>query len=109
VSAWQFILLTIVHATRSKGLSSLDVATSSSLSTLTATEEGKCGKDDVSETHNTDGSDESDDETLVLTVFAKVEVTLHAVVVVAGSGAVVVVVAGSGIVVVVVVGRGIVG
>ena len=73
--AWQFILFTVIHAAGSKGLSSPDIATSSSLSTLTATEEGDCGKDNVPESHNTDGSDESDDETLVLIVFAKVEVS----------------------------------
>jgi len=77
VIAWQFVLLTVVHATGSKGLPSLDVATSSPLSTLTATDEGEYGKDDVSETHNTDSSDKSDDQALVLIVFAKVESTIH--------------------------------
>jgi hypothetical protein len=98
---WEFILLTVVHATWGKVLSSLDISASRSLSTLTATEEGECGENDVSETHYTDGSDEPDDETLVLTLFARVEValhtTLHTTVVVAGGGAVVVV-AGSAVV-----------
>jgi len=78
VPTWQLILLTVIHAAGSKGLSSPDII---SLSTLAATEEGDCGKDNVPETHNTDGSDESDDETLVLIGFTRVEVTLHIIVV----------------------------
>ena len=74
---WEFILLTVVHATWGKVLSSLDVSASRSLSTLTATKEGECGESEVSETHHTNGGDEPDDETLVLTIFARVEVALH--------------------------------
>ena len=81
--AWQFVLLAVIHATGSEGLSSLDIATSGSLSTLTPTEEGKCGEDDVSETHYTHGDDESDNEILVLatttTTLAEVDVTLRVV------------------------------
>jgi len=79
VIAVQFILLAVVHATGSEGLSGLDVATSPRLCTLAATEEGECGDDDISESHNSDGSDEPDNETLVLAVFtfAEVEVTRH--------------------------------
>lgn len=106
--ALQFILLAVVHATGSKGLPSPDITTSGSPSTLAATEEGECGKDNIPETHNADGDDKSDDETFVLTVFAKVEVAIHTVVVAeVGVGIV-----GGGIVgvgVVVVVGRGRVG
>jgi len=79
VLAWQFILLAVIHAARSKGLSSPNIATSSSLSTPTAAEEGDRGKDNVPETHNTDGSDEPNDETLVLIALVKVEVTVHTV------------------------------
>lgn len=76
----QFILLTVIHAAGSKGLSSPNIATGSSLSTATAaTEEGDCGKGNVPETHNTDGSDEPDDETLILIAFARAEVTVHTV------------------------------
>lgn len=74
---WGFILLSVIHAAWSKVLSGLDIATSRSLSIPAATEEGECGKNDVSETHHTNGSDESNDETLVLTVFARVEIALY--------------------------------
>jgi len=81
VLVWQFILFAVIHAAGSKGLSSPNIATSSSLSTPTAaTEEGDCGKGNVPETHDTDGSDEPNDETLVLIAFARVEVTVHTVV-----------------------------
>lgn len=73
----QLVLLTVVHATRSEGLSGPDITAGSTLSTLAATEEGESGKDDVPETHNTDGSDESNDEALVLAVPANVEVTVR--------------------------------
>jgi len=75
VFGWQFILLTVVHAIGSEGLSSLDIATSSSLSTLTAAEEGERGKANQSETQDTGGGGESDDETFVLTASARVEAT----------------------------------
>lgn len=75
--ARQFILLTVVHATGSEGLSGPDITTSSTLSTLAATEEGEETKDDVSETQDTDSGDESNDEALVLVILAKVEVALH--------------------------------
>lgn len=79
---WQFILLTVIHAAGSKGLSGPNITTRSSLSTPTAaTEEGDCGKGNVPESHDTDGSDEPNDETLVLITFARVEVTVHTVVV----------------------------
>jgi len=74
---WEFILLAVVHATWGKVLSGLDISASRSLYTLTATEEGECGENDVPETHYTNGGDEPDDETLVLTVFAQVESALH--------------------------------
>lgn len=74
---WGFILLTVVHATRGKVLSSLDIATSRSLPTPTATEEGDCSKNDVSEAHYANGSDESNDETFVVTGFFRVEIALH--------------------------------
>jgi len=86
VFTWQFILLTVVHTAGSEGLSSLDIATSSSLSTLTATEEGEYRKDNVSETHDTDSSDESDDETLVLIVSAGVEITIDTTAAQVGGG-----------------------
>jgi hypothetical protein len=103
VVAWQFVLLTVVHATGSEGLPGLDVATSGSLSTLTATDEGERAKDEVTESHDTDGGDESDDKTLVRIVVARVEVTLHVTVDVAGRvgvggvGVVGVVVSGGGV------------
>jgi hypothetical protein len=75
--ARQFVLLTVVHATGSKGLSGPDITTSSTLSTLAATEEGEEAKDDVSKTQDTDSGDESNDEALVLVVIAKVEVAPH--------------------------------
>jgi len=74
---WEFILLTVIHPTRGKVLSGLDITTGRSLPTLTATEEGDCSENDVSETHYANGGDESDDETLVLTAFVQVEITLH--------------------------------
>lgn len=74
---WEFILLTVVHTTWGKVLSSLDISASRSLWALTAAEEGECSENDVSETHYTDGGDEPDDETLVLTAFARVEIVLH--------------------------------
>jgi len=92
----QFVLLTVVHATGSKGLSGLDIATRRTLSALATTEEGECGEDDVSEGHDTDSGDESDDETLVLSVAGQVEVAVHITAVVDGVGgisAVIVVVA----------------
>lgn len=65
--AWKFVLLAVVHATRSEGLSSTDIATSGP--TPTATEEGECRKSDAPETYYANDS-EPDDETLILTVSA---------------------------------------
>jgi hypothetical protein len=81
--ARQLVLLAVVHATRSKGLSGPDITTT--LSTLATTEEGEGGKDDVPETHDTDCNDESDDEALVLAV-PDVEVAVHTTAVVDSIG-----------------------
>ena len=79
VLTWQLVLLAVVHATRSKGLSGPDIATSGSLSTLTTAEESEQGKGNITETHDTDGDDKSDDEALVLVVVVVVgvEITVH--------------------------------
>jgi len=77
----RFVLLTVVHATGSKGLPSPDIVTRRSLPTSVAAEDDECSKGNEPETHGNDGNDETDDETVVLTTFTGVEVTLHTVVI----------------------------
>jgi len=79
----QLILLTVVHTTGSKGLSGPDITTSGTLPTLAATEEGKCGNDEVSETHNTDSDDEPDNEALVVVAFTIVDLAGYTTAIVA--------------------------
>lgn len=73
----RFILLAVVHAAGSKGLSSPDIVTRPPPLTLATTEDDECSEGDVPETHDSDSNDEADGETVVLTVFDRVEVALH--------------------------------
>ena len=84
----QFVLLAVVHATRSKGLTGPDITTSRTLSALASAEQGESGKNDVSESHDTDSSDETDDETLILVVSSRAEVTIHIITIADGIGGV---------------------
>lgn len=77
--ARRFILLTVVHATGSEGLPSPDIVTTESLPTLAAAEDDECSEGNEPETHDTSNG-EADDETVVLTLFTRVEATLHGVV-----------------------------
>jgi len=82
--AWQFILLAVVHATRGEALPCPNVTTSSTLSTLAATDEGEDGEDNVSESHRTDSGNKSNDEALVLIVTSQVDVARHIIAVTDG-------------------------
>jgi hypothetical protein len=73
------ILLTVVHAAGSKGLPSPDIVARAPPPTLAA-EDDECSEGKVPETHDSDSNDEADGETVVLTIFARVEVTLRNVV-----------------------------
>lgn len=83
--ARQFILLTVVHATRSKGFPGPNITASSTLSALATTDESEYGKDDVSKSHDTNSGDKPDDEALVFTV-AQVNVTLYTIAATEGTG-----------------------
>ena len=86
--AWQFILLAVVHATRSEALPCPDITTSSTLSTLAAADEGEDGKDNVSESHDTNGGNKSNDEALVLIVTSQVDIARHIIAVTDGVGSI---------------------
>ena len=77
--ARRFILLAVVHAAGSKGLPSPDIVATESLPTPAAAEDDECSEGNEPETHDTSNG-EADNKTFVLTIFTRVEVTLHAVV-----------------------------